>query len=288
MSTRGARTDGHTTARPSTARPSTARPATDPVTTRLTGWVEPAVAAAGYDLEELVVRPAGQRSVVRVVVDRDQGVSLDDVAEVSRALSELLDAEDEALGRSPYVLEVTSPGVDRPLTAPRHWRRNVGRLVAVAVGPEASREQLTARVVRVEDDGVVLAVEKGGTKKGQLRKAVGERTVAWAELGEARVQVEFTRPAGHRDAALVHEGPDDEAGSTEDDQDGDDQDDDALDDDEADALDDETGHAHDSTDHGHDEHHPTGTSTAGATRRTGRLAPGRAPQDARSRRGGRK
>ncbi|PZA19348.1 ribosome maturation factor RimP [Modestobacter versicolor] len=249
------------------------------MTARLTGWVEPVVAAAGYDLEELVVRPAGQRSVVRVVVDRDAGVSLDDVAELSRALSELLDAEDEALGRSPYVLEVTSPGVDRPLTAPRHWRRNVGRLVSVAVGPQGSAEQLTARVLRVEDDGVVLGVEKGGTKKGQVRRAVGERTVRWAELGEARVQVEFTRPAGHRDAALVHE-PDETDDETDDDTD---ETDDDSDEDDIDEL----GSGLDPEDM-HDEHHPAGSDVADASGRTGRPAPRRAPQDSRPRRGGRK
>ncbi|MQA35549.1 ribosome maturation factor RimP, partial [Modestobacter roseus] len=186
---------------------------TPEATAQLVASVEPVVAAAGYDLEELVVRPAGQRSVVRVVIDRDAGVSLDDVAELSRSLSEVLDGEDEAFGSAPYVLEVTSPGVDRPLTAPRHWRRNVGRLVDVAVGPDGSREQLAARVLRVTDEGVVLEVQKGGAKKGQVRKAAGERTIAWAELGEARVQVEFARPAGHRDAALVDEstGDDDEA-----------------------------------------------------------------------------
>jgi ribosome maturation factor RimP len=251
------------------------------VTARLTAWVEPVVAGAGYDLEELVVRPAGQRSVVRVVVDRDAGVSLDDVAELSRTLSEVLDAEDEALGRSPYVLEVTSPGVDRPLTAPRHWRRNVGRLVSVAVGPAGSAEQLTARVLRVEDAGVVLAVEKGGTKKGQVRRAVGERTVRWAELGEARVQVEFTRPAGHRDAALVHE-PDDT------DDDTDEIDTDEIDTDEIDEDDSELdGELHDEDLHD-DEHHPAGSDVAGASGRTGRPAPRRAPQDSRPRRGGKK
>ena len=236
----------------------------DEVTTRLTGWVEPVVASAGYDLEELVVRPAGQRSVVRVVVDRDAGVSLDDVAQVSRALSERLDAEDEALGRSPYVLEVTSPGVDRPLTLPRHWRRNVGRLVTVAVGPEKAREQVTSRVVRVEDDGVVLTVEKGGTKKGQVRRTVGERTVPWAELGEARVQVEFTRPAGHRDAALVYEADEHEADEHEADEHEDDTDtDDELTDDELsdDEFDDEQDGPAGTDD---DEHHPTGASAAGA------------------------
>jgi ribosome maturation factor RimP len=257
----------------------------DVVATRLTGWLEPRVTAAGYDLEELVVRPAGQRSVVRVVVDRDEGVSLDDVAELSRALSELLDAQDEALGRSPYVLEVTSPGVDRPLTAPRHWRRNVGRLVSVAVGPEGGRAQLTARVLRVEEGGVVLAVETGGTKKGQLRKAAGERTVGWAELGEARVQVEFTRPAGHRDAALAVV-PDDEAlGDDEHDEDDEDDDTDVdeMDDDDTD-VDAELDHEdmHD------DEHHPAEVTVADASGRSGRPAPHRAPRDARPRRGGSK
>jgi ribosome maturation factor RimP len=253
----------------------------DPVTTRLTGWVEPAVAAAGYDLEELVVRPAGQRSVVRVVIDQDAGVSLDDVAEVSRALSELLDAKDEALGRSPYVLEVTSPGVDRPLTLPRHWRRNVGRLVSVAAGPAGAREQLTARVLRVEDGGVVLAVEKGGIKKGQVRKAVGERTVGWAELGEARVQVEFTRPAGHRDAALVHLGDDThEADDTHDDD---------IDIDISDEVDDDELDTDLGTEGVHDDQQdPAGAAVADASGRSGRPAPHRAPRDARPRRGGRK
>ncbi len=241
--------------------------AADAMTARLTGWVEPAVAAAGYDLEELVVRPAGQRSVVRVVVDRDSGVSLDDVAELSRSLSELLDAQDEALGRSPYVLEVTSPGVDRPLTAPRHWRRNVGRLVTVTAGPDGRREELTARVLRVQDDGVVLAVEKGGTKKGQVRKAAGERTVGWAELGEARVQVEFTRPAGHRDAALVHVPDEDETDETDDGEDDSDVDPEDMDD---------------------DEHDPAGVPVADASGRSGRPAPHRAPRYSRPRRGGSK
>jgi ribosome maturation factor RimP len=246
-------------------------PAADLVTARLTGWVDPVVTAAGYDLEELVVRPAGQRSVVRVVIDSDEGVSLDDVAELSRALSEVLDAKDEALGRSPYVLEVTSPGVDRPLSLPRHWRRNVGRLVSVSVGPAG--EQVTARVLRVDDGGVTLAVEKGGTKKGQLRRAVGERTVGWAELGEARVQVEFTRPAGHRDAGLVHVPGDDEQ---------DEHDTDEHDTDQSDTEDDDV----DPEDLHDDEHDPAGAPGADASGRSGRPAPQRAARDARPRRGG--
>jgi ribosome maturation factor RimP len=236
----------------STRGPSAGDPAAERTTAQLAALVDPVVTDAGYDLEHLVVRAAGQRSVVRVVVDRDSGVSLDDVAELSRAVSAVLDADGDHMGRSPYVLEVTSPGVDRPLTLPRHWRRNVGRLVTVPVGPERAREQVTARVLRVVDDGVVLTVEKGGTKKGQVRRTVGERTVVWAELGPGMVQVEFSRPPGHRDAELVATVPD-----------GDEAEDDGADDDE---LDDEFGDeaddgasADDELDDLNDEHGPSGS-----------------------------
>src|SRR5687767_13711543 len=120
-------------------------PRTDPAAARLAGWIVPVVEGAGYDLEELVVTPAGRRSVVRVVVDRDSGVTLDDIAEVSRAVSDVLDGEDDGMGRTPYVLEVTSPGVDRPLTELRHWRRNIGRLVTVPVRPSGPVDTLTGR-----------------------------------------------------------------------------------------------------------------------------------------------
>jgi ribosome maturation factor RimP len=172
----------------------------DPAAARLAGWIEPVVGAAGYDLEDLVVTPAGRRSVVRVVVDRDSGVTLDDVAEVSRAVSAVLDLNDGDLGRSPYVLEVTSPGVDRPLTEPRHWRRNTGRLVTVAVGSSGDSEQVTGRVTAVQDAGVTLAVEGRG-KPGAKKRPPTPRLVPWGLLGAGRVQVEFGRadaaPDGH-------------------------------------------------------------------------------------------
>jgi ribosome maturation factor RimP len=169
-----------------------AAPRTDPVATRLAGLVAPVVEAAGYDLEELVVTPAGRRSIVRVVVDRDAGVTLDDVAEVSRAVSAALDEHDGGFGSTPYVLEVTSPGVDRPLTEPRHWRRNTGRLVTVAVGPAGSAEQVTARVLEVDGDGVTLAEEAKG-KPGARKRPPTRRQVPWQQLGTGRVQVEFGR-----------------------------------------------------------------------------------------------
>jgi ribosome maturation factor RimP len=173
----------------------------DPATERLDGWIRPAVGAAGYDLEELVVTPAGRRSVVRVVVDRDEGVTLDDIAEVSRAVSDVLDAHDDGMGRTPYVLEVTSPGVDRPLTEPRHWRRNLGRLVTVGVGPQGAVEQVTGRITAVEDAGVTLGVETKG-KPGARKRPPQPREVPWSDLGAGRVQVEFARAdAGPDDPA---------------------------------------------------------------------------------------
>lgn len=128
--------------------------------------------AAGYDLEDVVVTAAGRRSVVRVVVDRDGGIDLDAVADVSRAVSDVLDAAD-AFGDSAYTLEVTSPGVDRPLTEPRHWRRNVGRLVEV--------DGIKARILEVTDQGVALEV------------AGARRDVSHDELGTGKIIVEFSR-----------------------------------------------------------------------------------------------
>ncbi len=167
-------------------------PRTDPAAARLAEWIEPVVGGAGYDLEELVVTPAGRRSVVRVVVDRDSGVTLDDIAEVSRAVSDVLDGHDDGMGRTPYVLEVTSPGVDRPLTEHRHWRRNTGRLVTVTVGPPGAGEQVTGRVTAVDDAGVTLAVEAQG-KPGAKKRPPEPQQVPWDQLGAGRVQVEFGR-----------------------------------------------------------------------------------------------
>ncbi len=177
----------------------------DPATSRLTGWIEPVVSGAGYDLEDLVVTPAGRRSVVRVVVDRDQGVTLDDIAEVSRAVSEVLDANDDGMG-TPYVLEVTSPGVDRPLTEPRHWRRNTGRLVTVTVGPVGRTEEVTGRITAVGETGVDLA--RGARRQpGAEKRPPTPRPVPWAALGIGRVQVEFGR-ADAADEDVLDDGTD--------------------------------------------------------------------------------
>jgi len=143
---------------------------------RLLQLLDPAVTATGFDLEDVTVSPAGKRRVVRVVVDRDGGVDLDDVAEVARAVSDLLDANPD-LVTGAYVLEVTSPGVDRPLTQPRHWRRAEGRLVKATLADET----VTGRVTGSTDTEVTLDVD--GTA----------RTLLQAEVTKAVVQVEFSR-----------------------------------------------------------------------------------------------
>ncbi|GHE28236.1 ribosome maturation factor RimP [Streptosporangium violaceochromogenes] len=144
---------------------------------RLMKLLEPVVGAEGLDLEDVTVTPAGRRRLLRVVVDRDGGVSLDDVAEVSHAVSAALDAGD-AMGATPYVLEVSSPGVDRPLTEPRHWRRAVSRLVRADLRDGTCVE---GRVVGSDEAGVELDVSGA------------PRRIEYQDLTRGRVQVEFRR-----------------------------------------------------------------------------------------------
>lgn len=148
--------------------------------------VRDAVVGTGFELEGLDEVRAGQRWLVRVIIDSDAGVGLEDIATVSRAVSLALDDRDELLG-GPYTLEVTSPGVDRPLTRPRHWRRNRLRLVRVVVADSA---ELVGRIGDCDDEGVTLLVS------GALRR------VRYAELRRAVVEVEFRQPPAAELAAL--------------------------------------------------------------------------------------
>jgi ribosome maturation factor RimP len=145
---------------------------------QLRGVLEPLVAAAGFELDDLDVRAAGRRSTVRVVVDSDSGVDLDDIAVLSRTVSEELDRNEHLLGGA-YTLEVTSPGVDRPLTVARHWRRAHLRQVAVRLRDGGT---LTGRVGAAGEDAVTLLV---GGKLRELR---------YDDVAHAGVQVEF-KPA---------------------------------------------------------------------------------------------
>jgi len=145
---------------------------------RIADVIGPVIAAAGMDLESVRVSAAGRRRLLRVVVDSDRGVSLDDAAAISRKLSAALDAT-PVMGDFPYTLEVSSPGVDRPLTDPRHWRRAVGRLVQVTA---ADAGPISGRVLAADADGVTLDV------------AGDHRRFGYTALGAGAVQVEFGHP----------------------------------------------------------------------------------------------
>lgn len=144
----------------------------------------PVVAGLGMDLEDVEVRSAGRHRRISVVIDRDGGVDLDAIAEASRAVSDALDAVD-VMGESPYTLEVTSPGVDRPLTLPRHWRRNAGRRVTISLADGTTVE---GRIVSADDDGVDAVLDDGSTAESHAR------CLAWPEIASGQVQVEFRRP----------------------------------------------------------------------------------------------
>jgi ribosome maturation factor RimP len=139
--------------------------------------------AMDLDVEAVEVTPAGKRRVLRVAVDKDGGVTLDDVADATREVSRVLD-ESDVMGEMPYTLEVTSRGVDRPLTLPRHWRRNEDRLVKATLADGSS---LTGRIVASSEESVTLDVS------GK------QREVAYAEVAKALVQIEFNRKTEKKD-----------------------------------------------------------------------------------------
>jgi ribosome maturation factor RimP len=158
---------------------------------RLRALLEPLVGEAGLELEDVKVTVAGRRRQLMVVVDAEDGVQLDAVAELSRVMSQALDASD-AMGEAEYVLEVTSPGTDRPLTEPRHFRRNTGRLVKLQL---KERGELIARIMAVDDAGLDLEVP--GVKGRKPKPARAD----FAEIARARVEIEFNRKSGAEDGA---------------------------------------------------------------------------------------
>jgi len=155
--------------------------ATDQTRERLVEVLTPPLLAMGLDLEAVELTPAGRRRVLRVAVDKDGGVSMDDVADATKEVSRLLDdpvASGDVMGEQPYTLEVTSPGTDRPLTLPRHWRRNEGRLVKATT---RDGRTVRGRVLSHDDDGAVLDVD--GTQS----------RLAYADVATAKVELEFNR-----------------------------------------------------------------------------------------------
>jgi ribosome maturation factor RimP len=150
---------------------------------RLAGVITSPLAAAGLDVEAIELTPAGKRRMLRVAVDKDGGVTLDDIAEATKEVSRLLDDSD-VMGEQSYTLEVTSPGTDRPLTLPRHWRRNEGRLVKVT---RTDGTTLVGRVGSSDDDGVSLDVD--GTPQ----------QLGYDSVAKAKVEIEFNRRPDKQD-----------------------------------------------------------------------------------------
>ncbi len=145
----------------------------DRLADRLTG----PIGALGLDLEAVDLSNAGKRRILRIAVDQDGGVTMDDIAAATREVAGVLD-ETNLMGQQPYTLEVSSPGVERPLTLPRHWRRNVRRLVKVT---PHDGEPVIGRITASDDTGAVLDVDGA------------ERRVEYAEVKKAKVQIEFKK-----------------------------------------------------------------------------------------------
>ena len=149
----------------------------DAIRDRIEAELDDPLRALGLDIEAVDITPAGKRRILRVAVDKDGGVTLDEVAEATREVNRVLDDSD-VMGEQPYTLEVTSRGVDRPLTLERHWRRNADRLVKVTL---ADGETVTGRILEAAAESATLDVS------GERRE------VAYADVKKALVQMEFNR-----------------------------------------------------------------------------------------------
>ncbi len=144
----------------------------------LTELLNPVVSRAGFVLEEVTVTPVGKRRLVSVVIDRENSnPSLDEVTVVSKEISVILDTYSQ-MGEMPFTLEVTTPGVDRPLTLPRHWKKNIGRLVKIT--PKQG-DKFIGRISEFSENQVKLELEK------ELL------TVDLGDVSRAQIEVEFNR-----------------------------------------------------------------------------------------------
>jgi len=146
--------------------------------------IEPAVTAQGFYLEEVQLVSPGKHRIVTCIVDGETSLNLDQVTAVSRAISELLD-EAPIMGDTPFTLEVTSPGVDRPLTKPRHFAKNVDRLLKIT---KTDGEVITGRITSNTESEVVLSVVS--------KKETTEVAVAISDIKRAVVEIEFNRKDG--------------------------------------------------------------------------------------------
>jgi len=151
------------------------------ITDQIAQLVTPAVQAQGFFLEEVLLVSPGKHRIVTCIVDGQSSLNMDQVTAVSRAISELLD-EAAFMGEAPFTLEVTSPGVDRPLTKPRHFAKNVNRLLKVV---RTDGEVITGRISGNTETELTLSVTE--------KKEVKEVVIALADIKRATVEIEFNR-----------------------------------------------------------------------------------------------
>jgi len=156
------------------------------ITDQISQLVTPAVEAQGFFLEEVQLVSPGKHRIVTCIVDGESSLNMDQVTAVSRAISELLD-EAPFMGETPFTLEVTSPGVDRPLTKPRHFAKNHDRLLKVV---KLDGDVVTGRIAANSEDEVTLTV----TDKKDIKDVV----VAFADIKRATVEIEFNRKDGDK------------------------------------------------------------------------------------------
>jgi ribosome maturation factor RimP len=143
--------------------------------------ITPALQQAGYFLEDVNLVTPGNHRIVTVIVDGESALNLDQVTVASKLVSELMD-EAPFMGETPFTLEVTSPGIDRPLTLPRHFAKNVTRLLKVT---KTDGEVVTGRIASNTDADVTLTVA--------IKKEAKEVVVALADIKRAVVEIEFNR-----------------------------------------------------------------------------------------------
>ncbi len=153
---------------------------------QISEYITPALHKAGYFLEDVNLVSPGQHRIVTVIVDGESALNLDQVTVASKLVSELLD-EATFMGETPFTLEVTSPGIDRPLTLPRHFAKNVDRLLKVT---KIDGVVITGRILANSDSNVTLSVTE--------KKDVKEVVISLGDIKRAQVEIEFNRKEGDK------------------------------------------------------------------------------------------
>jgi ribosome maturation factor RimP len=133
--------------------------------------IAPIIEATGNFLEDVTITSAGKHRILTVVVDSEKHLTLDEVTSVTKELSEVVENLSE-IGDLPFTLEVTSPGVDRPLTLPRHWRKNLGRLINITLS-----------------DGSKVAGRIGESTESDV--LIDEAKVNFVDIKKATIEIEF-------------------------------------------------------------------------------------------------